>query len=74
MVYPGFSNFYNCRIRLNGFVYSNTEAIFQVQKTLNEEEQLKFTSLTDGQKEKLKEIRRKKREKAEYEFNTVMMQ
>lgn len=33
-----------------------------------------YNSLTDEQKERLKEIRRKKREKAEYEFNTAMMQ
>lgn len=33
-----------------------------------------YNSLTDEQKERLKEIRRRKREKAEYEFNTAMMQ
>lgn len=52
-IYPEFSNFWNCRVRWNGYVYSNTEAIFQAQKTLNEEEQLKFTNLTGGQAKKL---------------------
>lgn len=27
-IYPEFSNFWNCRVRWNGLVYSNTEAIF----------------------------------------------
>ena len=52
-IYPEFSNFWNCRVKWNGLVYSNTEAIFQAQKTLNEEEQLKFVNLNGGQAKQL---------------------
>ena len=52
-IYPEFSNFWNCRIKWNGLVYSNAEAVFQAQKPLIEEEQLKFVNLNGGQAKQL---------------------
>lgn len=39
------SNFYEVPVRYNGLTFGSNEAAFQAQKTLNQEERIKFTTL-----------------------------
>lgn len=43
--YRFLSNFYEVPVLYNGLTYRNSEAAFHAQKTLNENERLKFTQL-----------------------------
>lgn len=53
-VYPEFSNFWNCSnmIEYGGLRYSNAEAIFQSQKTLDRSVQETFTRMNGSQAKK----------------------
>lgn len=50
--YDFLSNFYNTPVFYEGLMYSNSEAAFQAQKTLNEEIRKKFTKYYAGQAKK----------------------
>ena len=39
------SNFYECSVQYEGITYHSTEAAFQAQKTLNEEDKKKFSEM-----------------------------
>ena len=51
--YAFLSNFYECPITYNGLTYSNSEAAFHAQKTLNNRERLQFTTLSPSESKKL---------------------
>lgn len=40
------SNFYEVPVKYNGLTFKSNEAAFQAQKTLNQEERIKFTTLS----------------------------
>lgn len=46
--YEFLSNFYNTPISYNGLLFSNSEAAFQAQKTLDNDERKKFTEYHAG--------------------------
>lgn len=47
------SNFYNVPITYEGLTYQNNEAAFQAQKTLNDNERMKFTNLAPNEAKRL---------------------
>jgi len=47
------SNFYECKVEYNGITYNHSEGAFQAQKTLDENERLKFVDKTAGQTKRL---------------------
>ena len=51
--YAFLSNFYPCTVTYNGLTYQNTEAAFQAQKVLTDEERQEFTSLTASEAKRL---------------------
>lgn len=51
--YSFLSNFYECKIKFNGITYNHAEGAFQAQKTLDENERLKFVNITAGQSKRL---------------------
>lgn len=51
--YNFLSNFYPCEIEYDGKTYQNSEAAFQAQKTLNEEEKDQFTDLNPSAAKRL---------------------
>lgn len=46
------SNFYPCDITIDGITYKSSEAAFQAQKCVNNEERKKFAKMTPGQAKK----------------------
>lgn len=46
------SNFYPCQVTYDGLTYQNSEAAFQAQKTLSQEERRTFTALTASEAKK----------------------
>ena len=51
--YAFLSNFYECPITYNGLTYTNSEAAFHAQKTLNEQERKQFTTLSPSMSKKM---------------------
>lgn len=47
------SNFYNCEINYRGISYQNTEAAFQAQKTMDQNERRKFSTLNPSEAKRL---------------------
>lgn len=47
--YDFLSNFYSCPVQYNGLTFKSSEAAFQAAKTLDAEEQKKFTTLNPSQ-------------------------
>ena len=47
------SNFYPCKICIDGIIYSNAESAFQAQKCISFEDKLKFQNLTASEAKKL---------------------
>ena len=51
--YAFLSNFYECSITYDGLTYCNSEAAFHAQKTLNNDERKRFTTLTASESKKM---------------------
>lgn len=51
--YRFLSNFYNAPVTYNGLRYKNSEAAFHAQKTLDENERIKFTQLDPSTSKRL---------------------
>lgn len=47
------SNFYRCTVPYNGIEYKSSEAAFQAQKTLDDQERLKFVNVTPSESKHL---------------------
>lgn len=51
--YGCFSNFTHCKVNFGGITYNSTEAAWQAQKTLNENERKQFATLNPSEAKKL---------------------
>ena len=51
--YAFLSNFYECDVTYDGLTYKNSEAAFHAQKTLNQAERSKFTTLNPSESKKM---------------------
>ena len=51
--YEFLSNFYECDVTYNGITYTNSEAAFHAQKTLDETERMQFSKLNPSQSKKI---------------------
>ena len=58
-------------VRKRWYCICGIDMIYEYKKKLYDDW---YNSLTEEQKKRLEEIRRKKREKADYELKTIMMQ